>query len=218
MNKNYIVAMIAIILAVLFFAGSHLYKSQQHDNQSAVASQHGNALIKAYSPRTGSPDAKVTIVEFMDPACETCRQFYPFVKSLLEKHQGKVNHVIRYAPFHQGSDDVIKILEAAKKQDQFWPVLELMFQSQPHWASHHNPQPELLWKYLEHYKFDVASLKSAMHDPVIAQHIEQDLADARQLNVSKTPSFFVNGKPLSSFGYQQLEALIDEAIAENYPR
>ncbi len=152
----------------------------------------------------------------MDPACETCRQFFPFVERLLEKHEGKVNHVIRYAPFHQGSDYVLKILEAARKQNQYWPVLELMFGTQPYWTSHHKAQPELLWKYLEHYKFDVARLRADMDDPAIAKNIEQDLKDAHQLGVNKTPSFFVNGKPLTSFGYQQLEALIDAAIAEHY--
>ena len=216
MNKHYIIAMAAIVMATVFAAGAYLYTAQQHDIQADMASQHYDALIKDYSPRKGDPNAKVTLVEFMDPACETCRQFHPFVESLLEKHKGKLQQVVRYAPFHEGSDDVIKILEAARKQNAYWPVLKLMFDAQPYWASHHQPRPEVLWKFLEHYKFDVAQLKSDMNDPLIAQHIAQDLADAKRLGVSKTPSFFVNGKPLASFGYQQLESLIEAAIAENY--
>ena len=42
--------------------------------------------------------------------------------------------------------------------------------------------------------------------------IAQDLADAQTLNVTKTPEFFVNGKPLPSFGYEQLKTLVDEAL------
>ena len=216
MKKNIVISLAVVVMALVFVGGSYLYKAQQNDTQSKIASQYSDALIKSYSPSKGSADAKVTIVEFLDPACETCRQFYPFVERLLEKHGGKVNHVIRYAPFHQGSDDVVKMLEAARKQGVYWSVLEHTFGTQPYWASHHNPQPELLWKYLEHYKFDVARLRADMNDPLIAKHIEQDLKDAAQLGVKKTPSYFVNGKPLISFGYKQLEALVDAAIAEHY--
>ncbi len=216
MKKNYLILIAIVVMGLVFAGGGYLYKSQQSDMQTKVASQYSDALIKPYSPMKGSTDAKVTIVEFLDPACESCRQFYPFVEKLLEKHEGKLNQVIRYAPFHPGSDDVVKILEAARKQGVYWSVLEHTFGTQPYWASHHNPQPELLWKYLEHYKFDVARLRVDMNDPEIAEHIKQDLKDAHQLGVKKTPSFFVNGKPLTSFGYKQLEALVDAAIAEHY--
>jgi protein-disulfide isomerase len=81
---------------------------------------------------------------------------------------------------------------------------------------HHKAQPEILWKYLEQSKFDVARLKQDMNDPAIAKIIEQDLADARRLGVKKTPSYFVNGKPLVRFGYEQLRALVASEVARNY--
>lgn len=43
--------------------------------------------------------------------------------------------------------------------------------------------------------------------------VAQDLADARTLKVTKTPEFFVNGRPLSSFGFEQLKSLVDDALA-----
>jgi protein-disulfide isomerase len=216
MKKNYIVMIAAALMTLVFVAGGYLYKSQQFQTQAELAKQNHEALIKPYSPRSGNPDAKVTIVEFMDPACETCRAFYPLVKKLIVEHKGRVNHVIRYAPLHEGSDYVLKILEASRKQGVYWPVLDLMFAAQPHWTSHHKAQPEVLWKYLEHYKFDVVRLKQDMIDPEIAKNIAQDLADSRQLGVSKTPSYFVNGKPLIKFGYEELRALIDAEITNAY--
>jgi protein-disulfide isomerase len=56
-----------------------------------------------------------------------------------------------------------------------------------------------------------------MNDPAIAQIIRQDLADAETLNVRKTPGFFVNGKPLQTFGSQQLADLILSELKANYP-
>jgi protein-disulfide isomerase len=55
-----------------------------------------------------------------------------------------------------------------------------------------------------------------MNDPEIVKLINQDLADAKTLNVRKTPGFFVNGKPLSRFGYQQLKELVDSEINKYY--
>jgi protein-disulfide isomerase len=39
------------------------------------------------------------------------------------------------------------------------------------------------------------------------------VADARKMNVTKTPEFFVNGRPLPSFGFDQLQALVAEELA-----
>ena len=51
-----------------------------------------------------------------------------------------------------------------------------------------------------------------MVGPDVTQIIAQDIADAGALNVTATPEYFVNGKPLPSFGYEQLERLVGEAL------
>jgi protein-disulfide isomerase len=91
-----------------------------------------------------------------------------------------------------------------------------MFKTQRYWASHHNPQPQLIWKFIPQAGLDIEKLKQDMKDPEIEKIIKQDLADAKTLNVRKTPGFFVNGKPLSDFGYNQLRNLIESEIKENY--
>jgi protein-disulfide isomerase len=55
-----------------------------------------------------------------------------------------------------------------------------------------------------------------MRDPEIAAIIQQDLADVKTLNVRKTPGFLVNGKPLPSFGYKQLQELVESEINKYY--
>jgi len=164
----------------------------------------------------GSDDAKVYIVEFFDPACETCAAFYPLVKNLIAYNPGKAKLVVRYAPFHPGSDYFVKILEAARKQGKFWETLEVMYKNQPYWASHNNPQPELIWQFLPEAGVNIEQIRNDMNDPEIAKRIEQDLADVKTLNVRQTPEFFVNGKPLPSFGYDQLKELVETEIQANY--
>jgi hypothetical protein len=61
----------------------------------------------------------------------------------VDSHSGKVQLVIRYAPFHEGSDTAVQILEAARLQGLFWPVMEATLKAQPVWAAHDKPRPEL---------------------------------------------------------------------------
>ncbi len=56
-----------------------------------------------------------------------------------------------------------------------------------------------------------------MNVPDITQVVQQDIADAKALKVTQTPEFFVNGKPMPSFGYEQLTALVNDAVASTYP-
>jgi len=70
----------------------------------------------------------------------------------------------------------------------------------------------LVWRHLEGLGLNLGQMRADMVAPEIARVIAQDLDDARVLNVTKTPEFFVNGKPLPTFGYEPLKALVDEAL------
>jgi len=216
MKKQNIVLISVACLLILFALGSYFYKNQQSKNLGFMARENASTFIRKYSLTYGSDDAKVYIVEFFDPACETCRDFYFPVKKLMKANPGKIKLVMRYAPFHPGSDVVVKMLEAGRKQGKFWETLEVMYRYQPNWASHHNPQPQLLWQYLPEAGLNIEQLRNDMNDPEIAKRIEQDLADIKTLNVRKTPEFFVNGKPLPSFGYKQVKELVKTEIKANY--
>ncbi|MBI5674366.1 MAG: thioredoxin domain-containing protein [Nitrospirae bacterium] len=215
-KKQNIVLISAVCLIIFFVLGGYLYKSQQAKKLDFMARENASTFVRDYSLTHGSDDAKVYIVEFFDPACETCRDFYPLVKNLMAAHQGKTKLVVRYAPFHEGSDYFVKILEAARKQGKYWETLEVMYKYQHYWASHHRPQPELIWQFLPEAGLNVEQIRNDMNDPEIAKHIEQDLADAKTLNVRQTPEFFVNGRPLPSFGANQLKELVESEVQANY--
>lgn len=212
----FVVAAVSLVLAFVF--ASSLYKKQQVKRIGGLAKKQSEIFMREHSQTYGSDSAKVYLIEFMDPACETCSAFSPFVKQLLSANPDRIKLVLRYAPFHDGADYFVKILEAAKKQGKYWETLDVMYSTQPDWASHHNPQPQLIWQFLPKAGLDMEMLKEDMNDPAIAQLIAQDLADAKTLGVTKTPGFFVNGKPLQVFGQQQLKDLIDAEIKANYPQ
>ena len=216
MKKQFIVLISLVCLILLFVLGVNLYKSQQAKKYGFMARENASTFVREHSLTLGSEGAKVYLVEFSDPACETCSAFHPFVKKLMAVNEGKIKLVIRYAPFHDGADYFVKILEAAKRQGKYWETLDVMYKTQSYWASHHNPQPQLIWKFLPSAGIDLDKIRNDMNAPEIAKLIQQDLADAKILNVRKTPGFFVNGKPLLSFGFKQLQELLESEVKEYY--
>lgn len=215
--KYVLVGLTCVLLVLAFIGGSSYYKGQQAEKYGFMAEKNAELFVRDHSPTLGSDDAKVFIVEFMDPACETCAAFEPFIKEIMAANPGKIKLVLRYAPFHDGADTFVKILEAARMQGKYWETLEVMFKSQGIWASHHNYQPEKLWNFLPQAGLDIERIKKDMHDPAIAKILEQDMADVKTLNVQKTPGYFVNGKPLQQFGYKQLYRLIKAELDAQYP-
>ena len=212
MKQKTIFIIAAVGLLLVFFVGTLFYSTQKEDQATQQAEANRAALVRMHSPTLGKAEAPVVIVEFFDPACETCRAFYPLVKQMMAAEPDRIRLVLRYTPFHNGSDQVVAVLEAARKQGKFWPTLEALLAAQADWAPHHTPQVSLVWQHLEGLGLDFEQMRTDMTSPEIARVIAQDLDDARTLNVTKTPGFFVNGKPLPKFGYEQLKTLVDEAL------
>ena len=211
----FVVSCLALIAG--FVLATALYEAHQAEKVGSIARDDHSVFVREHSRTLGSEDARVELVEFMDPACETCAAFSPFVKQIMDAYPGKIRLVLRYAPFHEGADYFVKILEAAWKQGKYWVVLDTLYKSQPYWASHHNPQPQVAWQFLAQTGVDLDRIRRDMEDPALQRIIEQDLADARALNVNKTPGFFVNGKPLRTFGARELQELILSEIRAHYP-
>ena len=206
----------ALFLLLAFIAGALFYQNQKSNEATQAYQRNKSTFVRDHSPALGNPTAKVEIVEFFDPACETCKAFFPLVKKLMAANPDRVRLYVRYAPFHSGSDYVVKILEAAKKQGKFWETLDALYAAQSSWAAHHNPQPQLVWNHIGGVGLDLDRIRQDMNASEIENIIRQDLADAKTLNVTMTPEFFVNGRPLPSFGADQLKDLVQSALAAAY--
>ncbi|MDP1605384.1 MAG: thioredoxin domain-containing protein [Rhodocyclaceae bacterium] len=212
----FIVTVTALLL--VFIVGTLAYKNEKVDQAAQLAEINSAALIRPHSPTFGRADAPVVIVEFLDPACGTCQAFYPLVKDMLEEHPDKIRLVLRYAPFHDGSEKVVAVLEAAKKQGKFWPTLEALLDTQDDWKPKYTAELPLVWKSLAGLGLNLDQLRIDMTDPEISRLIAQDLADANTLKVTSTPEFFVNGKPLPRFGYGPLKQMVEETLKQSQQR
>lgn len=218
MKKPTLVIASALAVALAFGGGAYYYKAQQAQDISKLAGADESVFVRAASPSMGAESAKVQLVEFFDPACEACRMMYPYVKSLMRANDGKLRLTLRYATFHEGSDYVVKVLEAARMQgpDLYWKALEAILANQSNWAEHGRSNPQLVWDYLSGTGLDTQKAKQDMNDVRIAELLKQDAKDLAVLKVSKTPSFFINGKPLTEFGPNQLRVQVENEIRGAY--
>jgi protein-disulfide isomerase len=193
-----------------------MYRSGNTSSSDAAAPARTAALASENSPTLGPASAKVHIVEFLDPACETCAQFFPMVKQWLAENPDKIRLSVRHVAFHSGSDYVVRVLEASRKQDRYWQTLEAVLASQAQWAPNHTAQPDLVMQAIAGLGLNHEQLMADMNDPEVTRRMEQDRNDAIAMKVTATPEYFVNGRPLPSFGEQQLLNLVNEELQRAY--
>ena len=227
--RKYLIILGAVALIVIGVAAviTNSYRSNLQNQRvtSNTSSNAGNtnseALIRPDSPSMGPADAKVTIVEFLDPECESCRAMAPIVKKLMKDYEGKVRLVVRYMPLHKNSLVAASWTEAAGEQGKYWQMQELIFQRQPEWGTKHDIDPDSsaqpdakkqFEKYAMELGLDVEKMLKAIEDHRFTSKITRDQADGQSLGVRSTPTFFVNGRKLMRLGEAELKALIDEEL------
>ncbi len=218
-----ILALISVVVVVAVVFGARYYRDAVQGERKGGANADG-PLVRPDSPTLGPADAPVTLVEFLDPECESCGAFHPTVKRILKDYDGKVRLVIRYMPFHPNSVLAASVTEAAGEQGRYWEMQELLFRRQSEWGEIHGhgaqagaaarrePAPVLFERYAAELGLDVERLRAAVAENRYASKVERDMKDGQSLGVSKTPTFFVNGRMLMRFSQQELRSLIDEEL------
>lgn len=210
------VLIVGFVLAANFYAPTQPVPEPSPAASSVPAGAPGSSiealLQRPYSPTLGAEQAKVTVVEFLDPECESCGAMFPIVKRVMAEFDGQVKLVIRYMPLHQNAVYASSLLEAAREQNKYWEFLEIMMLRQPEWASHAAPRPELLLTYAPMVGLNVDQLKAAAASPEIRMRITQDEQDGNALGANRTPTFFINGRPLMRLGYNELRDAIQAQL------
>ena len=212
-------AVVVVILAVL--TASVIIQEDKPttaETEQAIADEFRAALASEHSPTIGDPNARVHIVEFLDPACETCAMFYPMVKQWMNEVPGKMRLSIRHVPFHRGSDYAVRVLEASREQGKYWETLEALLSTQREWTQNHTVLQDRILPAIADVGLDMDKLADDMNRMDVLVRMERDQEDAKTLQVRATPGYYVNGRPLPSFGREQLATLVREELAKAYPR
>jgi protein-disulfide isomerase len=219
-----LLGVIAILVIIGAVVGANFYRSSVQNEQTANSNSGGQKLnteqlVRPDSPTLGSADAPVTIVEFLDPECESCAAFAPIVKKVMKDYDGKTRLVVRYMPLHPNSLSAATFTEAAGEQGKYWQAQEMLFQKQPEWGTKHGAsagQPAdinaLFKQYAAELDLDINKMNSAFSENRYAAKLDRDKKDGISLGVRQTPTVFVNGKKLSRLNESDLKFLIDAEL------
>ena len=207
------------VLGLATFAGGAFYVNRQRATEADAAAALAAAappvdetlLIRPHSPVLGPSDAKVTLVEFFDPSCEACRAFHPVLKQIRAEFPNDVRIVMRYTVFHEGSDEAVRILEAARRQDLFEPVLDALLKQQSGWAVHGAPAMDVAWEIAASAGMDVDQGQADRLFPGTMAVLNQDAADVQALGIRQTPTFFLDGRRLDNLSLESL--MMDVRVA-----
>ena len=166
--------------------------------------------INATDHILGAEHAAVSVVEYGDFECPNCKQAAPAVKMLLEHFKGRVRVAFRNFPLEEVHPQALGAAEAAEcagAQHSFWPMHDLLFDSQPHLKL---PQ---LRSYADRLQIDMARYDLEMDDHVYLQRVREHMQSGRDSGVRATPTFFVDGKVKDvSFGMRALFDAVEAAL------
>ena len=179
-------------------------------SEKATAQYHGMEV--GSSIIIGNPDAKVTIVEFIDFQCPFCKRFHPLLLDVVNLYSGKVNYIVKYypLPFDAMARPAIKAALAAGEQGKFSEMVNLLFQESPNFDENRFILlAQELGLNIDKFKKDYET-----KDSLWEQDINQDVSLGNRIDVKGTPTFFINGlkttaRDLSSFK-KEIDAILGE--------
>jgi len=166
--------------------------------------------VDAKGPARGKQGARVTVVEFADFQCPYCRQAEQTVSAILAKHPEDVRVVFRQLPLagiHPNAIAAARTSVCADRQGKFWPMHDALYGNQ----SALNDAG--LKETVKRIGLDPDAMAACMSDAATTQTIEEDLKAADELNITSTPYFLVNGRPVKgSVQVNQFEAIVAEEL------
>jgi protein-disulfide isomerase len=166
--------------------------------------------VSAADHMLGSEHAAVTVVEYGDFECPSCKQAAPVVKLLLERFVGRVRIAFRHFPLaevHPHALAAAVATETAAGQGKFWPMHDLLFGNQRHL------KPPQIRGYAERLELDMERYDADVKDALYLQRVREDIEGGNLSGVRATPTFFVNGRLQDiSYGMQALEQGIEAAL------
>jgi predicted DsbA family dithiol-disulfide isomerase len=169
-----------------------------------------SGVAAADGQQFGDASAPITMVEFSDFQCPFCGKAEPTVEKVLDEYKGKVKLV--YAdfplPMHENAEKASEAALCAKDQGKYWEMHHLLFQNQ------RTLDVASLKGYAKQLSLDETKFGQCLDSGSKAAAIDKSKAVGDQLGISSTPSFFINGRPLSgAMPYEEFKALIDYELA-----
>lgn len=171
-------------------------------------------LKQAFGPTRGSATPEITIVEFADLECPACKAAQPTITRLLGDvpNARLIFQSFPLAQLHPWAMEAASYLDCIYRTDNQAAVtfLDAIYDHQGEITKEN--ATDKLKQYAQQAKADPAKIAACADTPATRERIQKGIDLGRALQVTGTPTLFVNGRPVSNVGgipYDTLKALVE---------
>jgi len=176
--------------------GKFLFRGELSDMSVDPFADIRSKLTPGKSPSMGSDDAKITLIEFADFECPSCRQLDLVLRDFLPSHP-EVRLVFKHFPLtdiHPWAMTAAIASQCAFHQSPaaFWKMHNSVFDEQDVISASN------VWDKMMDLGTQLGlnqdDYKACMANPQIAQEIKETVEEGHSLTISATPTTFINGR------------------------
>jgi protein-disulfide isomerase len=157
------------------------------------------------TPSKGPASAPIVIVEFADFECPACGATQPVLDQLYEHHQGQIRFLFKHypLPMHPNAEKAARAAVAAMRQGKFWEMHGVLFKNQTALGA------ENVEKLAQGIGLDMARFRSDRDSEATADYVAKNRKQGEALELTGTPSVFINGRRFTSTGENQAQDFED---------
>jgi protein-disulfide isomerase len=222
-RRQRLIILFAVIGAALLIAGFLIIPSLLPADDIVAITPISRPMVDGRS--MGDPNAPVTIEVFEDFQCPSCQNFTENIEPrIVETYvgAGQVYYVFRHFPFlddnaiRKESDQAANASMCAAEQNRFWEYHDIVFAN---WKGENIGaySDNRLIAFAKSIGLEMSAFNACFEDNRYEADIKADLEKGQSLQVSGTPSVFVNGKILTPGfvpSFEQISQAVDAALAE----
>ncbi len=156
--------------------------------------------VKGSEWQQGPSEAKVTLVEYADFECPACAAYQSVLKDIKETFKDNLRFVYRHfpLPMHRNGTAASLASEAAGKQGKFWEMHDLLYKKQKEWGGKTVEDRGMFEKYATELGLNLDQFKADMASDELRDKVEVQRSSGEDVNVRGTPTFFLNGEPVTN--------------------
>jgi protein-disulfide isomerase len=173
----------------------------------------------------GNPDAPVMVEVYSDFQCPSCKVFAEEIESQIAENyvtNGDVLYIYRHFPFLDDqsagneSDQSANASMCAAEQDRFWDYHDILFAN---WNGENQGafNDRRLIAFAETLDLDMNQFEDCFSENRYKTEIDSDFTNGRQLNVTGTPTVFVNEEVVTPGfvpSFEDMQSAIDAELIE----
>jgi len=193
MNNYRPFLIIALVLLVAAAGTALLLKSNQR-----ISSPPSDNQAPDNSNKNSSANTVVTLEEYGDYQCPPCGQVHPTLKKLKQEYGTNLNFIFRNLPLtkvHPNALAAAQAAEAARIQNRFWEMHDLLYENQNLWKDDVNPRSVFV-QFAKDLGLNTWEFNRDMDGKQIQMRIEADQDAAAKQGIEGTPTILINGRQL----------------------